>query len=691
MSPTRWSATLLLLLAATALGGCEGGAAAGSDASGADAAAHVDGSAFDPKVTVHPAGALYGATARYDLAGKDWHALPFPTDLRRSTDGSLNLDGFPAPKSGEMAELLKTYLTFAKGELRGFSVQPTVYVEFSAPIDPKKLPGPLSSSKADSPILLVDVDDGSPGHGKPTEVRTAMSPTTRGMYLVPNLLMVQPVWGKPLRASTVYALVVRRSMVDASGKVLSQPKVLTDVFAAWKAGKAPADAATAAYALTLLPLRKAIEAGKVAVPYDDIAAATVFSTGNPTGQLTAMATWVRQQWKPDPAVGWKVAKKTTKHWLLEASYRSPNFQHGKCPYQESGSGGFEFDGQGNPKIAVEEMLRVSVLLPVDRPNDVGGKTPLVLSAHGTGGDWMSYVDGGKFKISDQLGAKGLAIASIDQPMHGPRCDPPLKDEALDAKTFNFLNITAGRSGFRQSALDSVAMARMARQGLLDVPAEFSPDGKKVSFDPARLMFIGHSQGGLSGSLLAAIEPEITTFVLSGAGAGLSLTIMQRKDPLDIAALVSTVMQLEPGELSESHPAISLVQALADATDPLAYGHLVFSRPAGVEPPNLLLTEGLLDKATPADTSEALAACMGLDVLGPKVHFNEALLANNSLEVFSPVQDNLTKGGFGVTGVVSQWAKLDHFAIFTSQKVADLYTEFLHSAAQTGVSRATLAP
>ncbi len=144
---------------------------------------------------------------------------------------------------------------------------------------------------------------------------------------------------------------------------------------------------------------------------------------------------------------------------------------------------------------------------------------------GTGGDWLSYINGGKFKISEQLSSVGLAIASIDQPMHGPRCDPPLKDEALDTKTFNFINITAGRSGFRQSALDSVAMARMARQGLLDVPAEFSPDGKPLQFDPARLMFIGHSQGGLSGSLLAAVEPDITTFVLSGAGAGLSLAVL----------------------------------------------------------------------------------------------------------------------------------------------------------------------
>lgn len=329
------------------------------------------------------------------------------------------------------------------------------------------------------------------------------------------------------------------------------------------------------------------------------------------------------------------------------------------------------------------------MLPNERQNASAGKLPVVMSAHGTGGNYLSYVTGGTYKIVNQLSKLGLPTVSIDQPMHGPRCDPELKDESLDLKTFNFFNITAGRSGFRQSALDSVALTRMLRDGLLNVPADFSPDGKPTEFDPDRVSFIGHSQGGLSGALLAAVEPNITAFVLSGAGAGLSLTIMQRKDPSDIATLVGSVLGLDEGELSEFHPAISLVQALADATDPLAYGHLVLKRPPGVRPPHVLLTEGLLDVATPADTSEALAAAMGLDVLAPAVHLNDAMAAAKTPVLKSPVQGNQTHNSFPVTALVSQWQKLDHFAIFTTQKVADLYTGFLASVAQSGDALALL--
>ncbi len=686
LHPCCWA---LRLLAVVALGlvGCDAASPVGADAGATNDAVSADG--FDAKAQVYAPGTATGATARYELSAKDWHALPFPSDLRRSSDGTLDLLGFPPARDGTIAPLLSGYLGFAQGELRGFSVQPTVYVQFDQAMDAKRLVNPLESNTLASPYLLVNVDAASPEYGQLMAVRGAVSGTQRGQYLMPNLLMLQPVWGQPLRPVTTYALVVKRSLKDNIGKVLGQPQALADVVAHWATGTTLQDPAVAKLAATLEPLHQAIVAGKVPVPYQDLAAVTVFTTGNPTGQLRGMADWVRTSWKPDPATEWKIAKKTKTYWLLEANYQSPNFQVGKCPYDGEGSGGFQFDAQGNPKVDHLENLRVSVLLPVERPHDVGGNSPVVMSAHGTGGDWMSYVNGGTFKISDQLAAQSLPIVSIDQPMHGPRCDPPLDDNKLDSKTFNFINIAAGRSGFRQSALDSVAMTKMLRMGLLNVPPEFSPDGNAVHFDPLRISFIGHSQGGLSGALLAAVEPDVAAYVLSGAGAGISLTVVQRKNPVDFAALVSGLLVMDDGELSEFHPAISVVQSLADATDPLSYGEWMFARAKGIRPPNLLLTEGLLDAATPADTSEALAAAIGLDVLSPKVRLNDAMKVKGTLELASPAQDNLKRNGFAITGVVSQWAKLDHFAIFTSSKVAELYTGFLTSTALTGVGVALL--
>jgi hypothetical protein len=123
--------------------------------------------------------------------------------------------------------------------------------------------------------------------------------------------------------------------------------------------------------------------------------------------------------------------------------------------------------------------------------------------------------------------------------------------------------------------------------------------------------------------------------------------------------------------------------LADITDPLSYGRLVLDRPADVRPPHVLLTEGLLDAATPADTSEALASAMGLEILAPKVHLSQAMQIDNVRVLLPPQTGNLQRNGFAVTAVLSQWDTLDHFAIFTTDKVARLYKRFLGSTLLDG--------
>lgn len=681
-----WIALALQL--AVSAWGCDGSTDKSSDSiSSSDAAVASDSSAtVDLNAVLYPPGTQTGGTARMELEaagpGKDWHALPFPNDIRRSTDGTLDLSGFPPPRDGELSDLLASYLAHATQELRGFSLQPTIYVQFDQPLAKANLLSPAKTLEQ-AGYFLADVDPASPEYGQLKPLRGLISPPIRGQYLQPNLLMVQPLWGKPLRPLTRYAFVVRRGWKDAAGKALAQPQPLKDLIALWKAGKTPAEAQSGLGRLfaSLEPLRAALKAGKIQVPYDDLAAASVFTTGNPPGQLQAMAQWVQTQWKPKQAKKWEIQKKTKDFWLLTATYQSPNFQVGKCPYDSEG--GFAFDKQGQPIVQVDETMRLSALVPVNRSADLEGRPPVVMSAHGTGGDYLSYANGGKFKISEQLGTQGAVIVSTDQPLHGPRCKPEISGDALDLKTFNFINITAGRSGFRQSALDTVAMARLIREGLFDVPAEVSPDGKPVQLDGLRMGFIGHSQGGLSGALAAAVEPSVRAYVLSGAGAGLSLTIMQRKDPQDIAGLIQALLSIDPGELSEFHPAISLVQMLADITDPLSYGRLVLERPVDVRPPHVLLTEGLLDAATPADTSEALASAMGLEILAPKVHLSQAMQIDNVRVLLPPQTGNLQRNGFAVTAVLSQWDTLDHFAIFTTDKVARLYRRFLTSTLLDG--------
>ena len=675
---TRILALRALLLTAV-LAGCGTATAADGDASAGDAGTQI-GPLGDP--TLDPwAGQQTGATARYELTAADWHATPFPTNTRMAADGQLDLSGFPAPREGEIPDILNNYLIYANAHLHGWSIQPTLYVQFDQPLDDTAFGAPTAQPTTDA-MFLMDVTPESPEYGTLIPLTARVSGPTRGAYLAANLLMAQPIWGRPLLPKTTYAFVLRRGQKDKAGLPLGRPAALAAVVDARMVTKdtSKLDAASAHWVTALEPLWKAMEAGKIAIAPKDIAAATVFTTGDQTVELQKMATWVREKATVEPAFGFAIIDdKNADFVLASAHYNAPNFQHGTCPYTTQGEGGFALAADGSPTVQATEVIRVSLVLP-KKPKLVGGKVPVVESAHGTGGDWLSDVDGGKYKIAALLAQQGLAVVSIDQPMHGTRCAPrTLTTDELDVDTFNFFNITAGLTGFRQSALDTVFLTRLLREGKLDVPVGIGPDKAAMAFATETVGFIGHSQGGLSGALAAAVEPNLRAFVLSGAGAGLSLTVVQRVYPVNFPELLTGLLSLDEGELSEFHPAISLVQAMADITDPLAYAYQTWQRPAGVRPPDVLLTAGLLDQDTPHLTAEALAASLGLDILAPSVHLDEALQLGKSQLLNGPVIGNRSVNGFNVTAIVTQWAKRDHFAIFDEPKLAAMYPNFLLTA------------
>ncbi len=628
------------------------------------------------------AGQPTGATARYELTATDWHATPFPTNTRMAADGALDLSGFPATRDGSApSDLLAGYLTYAGAHLHGWSIQPTIYVQFDQPLDPAAF-GPPTAQPTQDKLFLMDVTPASPEYGTLIPLTTTVSGTQRGMFLAPNLLMAQPIWGRPLLQNTTYAFVVRRGVKDLAGKPLGLPPTLQVVLAVQAGAKVLVDAATAKLSQSLAPLFAAMTAGKITVAPLDIAAATVFTTGAPTVELQQMAAWVRAKADTAPAFGFEtIDSKNPDFVLASAHYYAPNFQQGTCPYTTQGEGGFALAADGSPTVQRTEEMRVSLVLP-KKPLLINGKVPVVQSAHGTGGDWLSDVDGGPQVIATLLAKQGLAVVSIDQPLHGIRCAPvTLTADALDIDTFNFFNISAGLSGFRQSALDTVFLTRLLREAKLDVPAGIAAGGDAVAFTTDVIGFIGHSQGGLSGALAAAVEPNIRAFVLSGAGAGLSLTVVERVYPVDFPTLLTNLLSLDPGELSEFHPAVSLVQMMADITDPLAYAHLTWVRDAGVRPPDVMLTAGLYDQDTPHLTAEALAASLGLDILAPSVHLDEALQLGKSQLLPGPISANHSANGFNVTAGLTQWGGKsdDHFIIFDEPKLAAMYAHFLETA------------
>lgn len=269
-NPRRWRGArsvlgfaLLLSLAA----GCEAESADKADASSADSAdAQLE--PFDPDADPQ-AGLESGVEARFEPAGTDWHAMPFPIDTRYKPDGRLDLSGFPTPREGSASPLLQNYIEEGERVLTGFSIQPTIYVQMQGQLS--AAPSTLETVAANGKVVLVDVSPESPEYGRHIPLEVEVSPKERGQYLAANLIMAHPVWGRPLRPLTTYAFVVRRGWLDASGKPLGQSAVWKRVLGRLRGTVTGDDSAEGKVVQALAPLKAAVDAAVVRVPWADMA------------------------------------------------------------------------------------------------------------------------------------------------------------------------------------------------------------------------------------------------------------------------------------------------------------------------------------------------------------------------------------------------------------------------------------
>src|SRR5262249_31266697 len=140
-------------------------------------------------------------------------------------------------------------------------------------------------------------------------------------------------------------------------------------------------------------------------------------------------------------------------------------------------------------------------------------------------------------------------------------------------------------------------------------------GQPIRFDLDRIYFKGHSQGGLTGPLFLAYEPKIKAAILSGAGADLILSLLNKTQPVDIPKVVQSVV----GEdVAEDARLLSLLQTFLESSDPGNYARLFFREPpAGVPAKSIYQSMGIVDHYTPVPTIKALALAMGVQPANPQ--------------------------------------------------------------------------
>jgi pimeloyl-ACP methyl ester carboxylesterase len=660
LDPTLRRLTLLCMLTAGLALGCSGGegdGAQGDEASNAQGGRPLGGS--DEAAASTP-------IARFnfdpDLASTPVGEAPFPHDAYRDEEGALDLRGFQTA-TGIFLKLIHE-LQRVTG---GFGTTGGLFVSFEGQIDIERLPQSGEDSLLDaSSLSLIDIDPSSPEYGrrwpiywKYQEEAIATLPT--------HTLCVRLLEGVALRPQTTYALIVTED--------IARPN---PAFTALLGEMEPEAPHSALLWNIYEPLRAWLDSrGARQTP---LALGSVFTTQDPVSELFELRDFIHQLPRPEAREITSVGVQTARvdYELFRGRYTAPRFQEGEIPYRSEG-GAILFSSSGEPIIQGEEDLRFSIAVPTT-PMPEGG-WPIVLYAHGTGGNYESYFRG---EIAVTLARMGIAVASIDQIHHGERdggqCDMGGDyGQCVSLLFFNFLVPSAGRDNVRQSALDYVTLMRMV-QGL-EISADLTEAGQDIQINSEKVMFMGHSQGGLNGPLFMAVEPQVLGGVLSGAGANIAISMEQKTKPFNVNQIVRLALGVqEASEFSRWHPALTLLQTFIEPGDSANYGRFWFSEPPeGFSPKSILMTVGLLDEYTPPDTTFSLVTSGRVPIAAP---IYQEIAALEALGVETPGQPpfsaNVADGQ--ATAALIQYDTQGHFLIFNLPSAKERYGKFLKDLA-----------
>lgn len=621
-----------------------------SDAGG-DAA---DSDANDTPIEIPPV--PEGTRLMFDLsvaAAADspdtWFDFPFPSDLRLDDDGTLSVAAIPNPNR----QPIVAGLVQAADALRGHSMLPVAWFRFDGPVADSPLDDAISATSA-APALLIDIDPDSPYHGQLAPV--VADALTADPYTPDNVLAVGVYPGWVLEPSTTYAFVLRRSWGDDSGAPLGVPEALWNMAHGGSSGDAEVDAAYG-------PLWDALD--RVGVAGDEVAAATVFTTGDPVADIFRISEALRERYDLaitdlaiDPDDGAEHARFCELHGALEV----PEFQEGTPPFN---TGGLFVIGEDDLPI---EQRRTSIPVVINLPlGEMPAEGfPLVMYFHGSGGLSTQVVDRGEDARPGRgpahvLAAHGFATVGSAHPVNPER----LGGVASGFDYLNLSNLKAFRDTFRQGIieqrlyLDALLDLRIAPETVAACDGLSLPAGATAyAFDPEPVMAMGQSMGGMFANLMAPVEPRIGAVVPTGSGGFWSYFILETTLISNVGSLLATVLGTD--ELSHAHPALHMLQLAWEPVEAFVFVPRLAASPLPGHPARSIYEPvGEGDSYFPTLIFDRIALAYRNQQAGPEVWPTmQPALAQRGLHGLAdyPVANNRTSvDGDAYTGVVVQWA------------------------------------
>lgn len=701
---------------------------------------------------------ISGTHAIYDLATSqsasadslDFFDYPWP-ELARTLP---ELARFPNPSNAvgcdagsidpTLAPLVtsvnpRQYRSYIAGLAGNFLTQgpnsAAIYIRFDGPLS-SVLPTPLQSiDLQSSPIVLVNLED--------TAVRERVVPVlTRvfesSRYLKPHTLSILPHPGFSLEPGARYAAVVRRSLLDAAGNPLGT----ASAFEMLKRTDACASDPDHARAFTFIR-------DKLGIALDSIAAAAVFQAGRPTDALSQTIHDIEAVNAPSVLANPEVTSTTLQSadgfYQVDGSFETLLYQNGNPPYLPSIGLGVSSTGQPVVNIGFDSTSPAGQFVQGLPPPSAAGGTdttvprterialrltipvsltltdsqllnvPVAIYGAGTGGTINDPIDAG---VAQDLATLGIAVFSTTPVLHFERAhteniDPNLLatlaayDQLTGQQTendfvtfvqsgdlfFNPLNLQAAKGNSLQAAIDYAWQARWLAEARLTA----SIDGvtRTIGFDPARIYFFGHSQGGSTGPLLES-SSYLSAMTLSAPSGHLPSNLLGKTQPSNIVSVANMIGYIvcdDPSEpLDVQHPFLNLLMHWFEQADAVNYVPLLIGE-ATSNPKHVFVIGGTEDHLAAPASHDAVTTGARLQQLAPELvavpgqGLLAALLPNSGYgTTYASLSGNLTAQGMAVTGAFRQYhdptCRDDHFVFQCNAQARSDWADFFATLSPT---------
>jgi hypothetical protein len=582
---------------------------------------------------------------------------PFPSDLRMTATGELDLEGYPNVRDVPIANDL---LVVAR-QHRAATMMPITYVRFGAEV-PELRHTDVIPPSATEDVFLVEL-------ASATLVPVVAETLVQDDFAPPTLVAIAPRPGFVLAPETTYAAVVRRSFAPDA----DVPRDFVEI-------ERHPDAAS-----VYEPLWPALDA--LGVARDDVLVASVFTTGDETRLLHDRSEAVRAA---HDAVIANLAIDPTDGGAhdgfceLIGTLTVPQFQVGTPPFNDEGM--FEYESDGTPIRQATMTVPVTITLPFGEMPARGW--PLFLYFHGSGGASLDLADRGKTLTSGGdptvgegpgfvLAKHGIAAAASSLPLN-----PERLAGASDYEYVNINNLSAMPFTFQQGVFEQ----RLFLDALLELsiaPGEVCPEvtlpgGETVHhFDPDTLTAGGQSMGGMYSNMVGSVDPRPGAFVPTGAGGMWNYMILDSTLIPGARELLVAAFSTDFERFNFMHPALNILAMGWEIAEPVMYMARIARSPLdepGFAPRPVYEPVGEPDPYFSSAVYDAAALAYGNHQAGTEVWptMQDALALDglDGLRAY-PISANTPAG---TTGVVTQWAG---DGIVSAHNVAYQYDEVKH--------------